>query len=87
MTIEELADQDTALRSIWQVVHRDVLAELLAAAAWHHDEYGFDTIDYEEGDQAGGRHKDAVAHIERLRDQCAAGTLPVLTKDLWEGTE
>ena len=75
------------LRTVWQVVHRDVLAELLAAAAWHHDEYGFDSIDYEQEDQTGDRHKDAVAHIERLRDRCAAGTLPVLTKERWEGTE
>ena len=74
------------LRTVWQVVHRDVLAELLAAAAWHHDEYGFDTIDYEEGDQAGGRHKDAVAHIDRLRDQCKAGTLGVLTRERWLGS-
>ena len=60
------------LRTVWQVVHRDVLAELLAAAAWHHDEYGFDTIDYEQEDQSGGGHKDAEADI-RTRWRTSSG--------------
>lgn len=71
------------LKTIWQVVHRDVLVELLKAAAIHYDEHGFENVDYESGEDA---HLDALAQIDSLCEQVLDGTLGVLTKERWEGT-
>ena len=61
------------LRPIWHVVHREVLLALLDRNLDWLEGYGDEVGDYD--------------RAEHLRALVAAGTLPVLTKDLWEGTE
>ncbi len=61
------------LKPIWQVVHREVLVDLLGAALT--EACGVDS------------NPERCQHIEQLHGQAEAGTLPVLTKERWEGTE
>lgn len=60
------------LKPIWQVVHRDVLAQLLR---------------YMANDLASNGYTERASAIDQLQEKLEVGTLGVLTKERWEGTE
>lgn len=62
---------DEPMKPIWQVVHRDVLIELLNDAI---SEVVFNAED------------DTVQRLTSLRDETEAGTGKVLTLERWKGT-